>query len=431
MASDVRRNFQSQTTPVTAPSPRIDDAMLSLNDALDDLGKLRIRTDACKVDMTLSREEIGASIDVFAHILQNMIIPDLNAIPIDLELLRVIPDIEQSPYIKIDPGMYVMYYNALYYGLHQIRGPGDAVAQGMYLKVLEAVPAWLDTPGDKEIDGYTAALMTWTAINNHDYKLSWKFYCKACHYIKIRKFDQLDVIPARDFGEEEKRDEQRYLYWHILSTDTIFRLFHGKPTVVCQRPGLHRRISYTALFFLTRHILSCWNWKSRFVSKLTYTQIRWVPHKVRPPSLLRSNNMHPSMSQITLSVVWIRYTLLTAEMINQIDSCTNVEQDGVIQQKVDSFCTQLEDLLAEWKLESSLTDHTTTDVLRYLIADHVMAIYAIIIGIRRLVRPAGNQHFIDATTLRAARKVAQYTHDFTIAPVPQNLGQSVCIQYIY
>jgi hypothetical protein len=242
MASDVRHNFQSQTTPVTAPSPRIDDAMLSLNDALDDLGKLRIRTDACKVDMTLTREEIGASIDVFAHILKNMIVPDLNAIPIDLELLRVIPDIERSPYIKVDPGMYVMYYNALYYGLHQIRGPGDAVAHGMYLKVLEALPAWLDTPGDKEIDGYAAALMTWTAINNHDYKLSWKFHCKACHYIKIRRFDQLDVAPARDFGEEEKRDDQRYLYWHVLSTDTVFRLFHGKPTVVCQRPEVHRRV---------------------------------------------------------------------------------------------------------------------------------------------------------------------------------------------
>jgi hypothetical protein len=137
------------------------------------------------------------------------------------------------------------------------------------------------------------------------------------------------------------------------------------------------------------------------------------------------------MSQIAISVVWIRYTLLTAEMINEIDSCMNIEQDAVIQQKVDSFCIQLEDLLSEWKLESTLTDHNTTDALRFLLADHVMAVYAIIIGIRRLVRPAGNLHFIDATTLRAARKVARYTHDFTIAPLPQNLGQTVCIQYIY
>jgi hypothetical protein len=250
MASDVRRNFQSQTIPVTVPSPRIDDAMLSLNDALDDLGRLRIRTDACKVDMTLTREEVGASIDAFEYAVQNMIVPDLFAVPLDFELLRALPDIMKSSYVNIDPGMYVIYYNALYYGLHQIRGSGDAVAQGMYLKVLEAVPAWLDAPGDTEMDGYIAALMAWTAINNHDYNLSWKFHCKSCHYIKTKKFDQLDVVPARTFEEEEKKDEQRYLYWHILSTDTIFRLFHGKPTVVgsCNTTRHNNALSSTSLY---------------------------------------------------------------------------------------------------------------------------------------------------------------------------------------
>lgn len=125
-----------------------------------------------------------------------------------------------------------MYYNALYFGLHQIRGP-DPVAQGMYLKLLEAVPAWLDAAADTEMDGHTAALTAWTAINNHDYQLSWKFHCKSCHYIKTRKIDQIDVIPARTFEEESKRDSMRFLYWHILSTDILFRLFYGKPTVVC------------------------------------------------------------------------------------------------------------------------------------------------------------------------------------------------------
>ena len=60
MASDVRRNFQEQNTPVSTPTLRIDDAMSSLNEALDELGKLRIRTKASEIDLSLSPEEVKA-----------------------------------------------------------------------------------------------------------------------------------------------------------------------------------------------------------------------------------------------------------------------------------------------------------------------------------------------------------------------------------
>jgi hypothetical protein len=131
--------------------------------------------------------------------------------------------------------MYVMYYNALYYGLNQIRGLGDAQAQGMYLKILEAVPAWLESSIVTEMDGHTAALTAWTATSNHDYQLSWKFHCKSCHYVKTKKIDQVDLFPPKTFEEEDKKEGDRYLYWHVLSTDQLFRLFYGKPTVVSVR----------------------------------------------------------------------------------------------------------------------------------------------------------------------------------------------------
>lgn len=233
MASDVRRNFQSQETPISTPTPRIDDAMLSLNEALEDLGRFRIRIDARDADLDLSPEEIRASIDAFAELMSNLVVPETFTAIFDIDLLRVLPDIIKSSYVKVDPGVYVMYYNALYYGLHQIRGPGDTVAQSMYLKVLEAVPAWLDSSANTDMDGRTAALTAWTAIVNNDHQLSWKFHCKACHYIKAREIDILDVIPAKTFEEEDKRNGQRFLYWHILSIDALYRLIYGKPTVVC------------------------------------------------------------------------------------------------------------------------------------------------------------------------------------------------------
>jgi hypothetical protein len=220
------------------------------------LGKLRIRTDACKVDLNLTPEEARECVESFIEVLKNMIVPDVFASNIDLELLRLLPDIINSPYVNIDPGMYVMYYNALYYGLNDVRGTGDPVAQGMYLKVLEAIPAWLDCPTDTEMDGHTASLMAWTATNNHDYELSWKFHLKSCHYVKTRRIDQVDVVPGKTFEEEDRKEHLRYLYWHVLSTDQLFRLFYGKTTVV-----------------------------------------RWYPGKVRPPSVMRSDHMHPNVPQ--------------------------------------------------------------------------------------------------------------------------------------
>ncbi|KFY44994.1 hypothetical protein V494_01202 [Pseudogymnoascus sp. VKM F-4513 (FW-928)] len=389
MASDVRRNLQSQETPISTPTPRIDDAMLALNDALEDLGRLRIRTDARQVDFNLSPEEVRASIDAFAHIMNSMVVPEMFAPAFDVELLRVLPNITKSSYVKIDPGVHVMYYNALHYGLHQIRGPGDTVAHNMYLKVLEAVPAWLDAPGDTEMDGHIAALTAWTAIFNNDHKLSWKFHCKSCHFIKARKIDMLDATPAKSFEEEDKRDCQRFLFWHVLSMDALYRLVYGRPTVV-----------------------------------------RWAPNKVRPPAIFRFENMHPSAYRVMVLVVWVRYTQLTAEMLNEFDDNVSHERHGGIHQQVDDFCIKLENLMAEWRMESIIRDNDTPQTHRYLIADHVMNIYAIIIGMKRLAKPDPSSGLVDAITLRAARKVAQITLDFTINPIPMDPSRSMFFYFI-
>ena len=206
--------------------------MLALNDALDDLGNLRVRVDIFHVNLHLSPAEAKVCIDEFINLLGTMVVPDIFTTSVDVSLLYAIPNIVDSPYVKIDPGIRVMYYNALYYGLQQTRGPGGPLVQAAYMKVLEAVPAWLESSTQTEVDGHTAALTAWTAINNQDYQLSWKFHCKSCQFIKVKGIDQLDTVPAKTFEEESERDTLRFLYWQIISTDIMFRLFYGKPTVV-------------------------------------------------------------------------------------------------------------------------------------------------------------------------------------------------------
>ena len=234
MANDTKRQFQSQATPVSTPTPQIDTDMTALSDALEDLGKLRLRADLThpKVSLTIEPEEAKQCVEAFIEIMNTLVVPDIFTTALDIDLLRSLPGIIGSPYIAVDPGVHVMYFAAVHYGLSQIRGPGHALTQAAYLKALEHVPAWLDSPTETDMDGYTAAMSAWMAINNLDYQLSWKFHCKSCHWLKSRGVDNLDTAPARTVEEEEKRESIRYLYWHVLSTDCLFRLFYGKATLV-------------------------------------------------------------------------------------------------------------------------------------------------------------------------------------------------------
>lgn len=234
MASDTKKQFQSQATPISTPTPQIDTDMSALNDALEDLGKLRLRQDLTHptTSLTITAEEARQCIEAFIVMMNTLVVPDIFSLALDIELLRSLPNIIGSPYINVDAGVHVMYYSAIHYGLSQIHGPGHAYTKAAYLKALEHVPAWLEMPTETDMDGYTAAMAAWVAINNLDYQLSWKFHCKACHWVKSRGVDKLDATPAMTAEEERKRESIRYLFYHILSTDCLFRLFYNKPTIV-------------------------------------------------------------------------------------------------------------------------------------------------------------------------------------------------------
>jgi hypothetical protein len=218
----------------------------------------------------------------------------------------------------------------MYYGLQLMDGPGGDRTTKAYMKVLESVPAWLESPNDTIVDIHTAALSAWTAMTSHDYQLAWKFHCKSCQHIKSTGIDQLDVVPAKSFEEESKRDTERFTYWYILSIDTFFRLFYGKPTV-----------------------------------------LRYVPNRVRPPLLFRPDNMQPSALQVMMSVMWVRFTLLTVELISYVDSRTSHDQDRSVAQKTDETCAQMEALMDEWKLHELMNAKDTSDDVRCLVADHI------------------------------------------------------------
>ena len=63
-------------------------------------------------------------------------------------------------------------------------------------------------------------------------------------------------------------------------------------------------------------------------------------------------------------------------------------------------------------MDAILTDPATSLPLRCLIADHIMNVNAIIIGLKRLANQIDNTCLVDNMTVRAARKVVSTLLDF-------------------
>lgn len=138
---------------------------------------------------------------------------------------------------------------------------------------------------------------------------------KACQFLKMKGIDRLDVLHARSHEEEEKRQNLRFLYWHVLQTDLLFRIFYGKPSA-----------------------------------------LRWSSAKVKPPPLFTASNMQPKASTAMLYVIWVRYNVMTAELFNALDSCPAAARGSPeIQRQVDEYCSGLEELIDEWDMVRSTT----------------------------------------------------------------------------
>lgn len=375
LASDTRQKFEKVNTqsgattrfPNTPDSPNVDDAISALKEALDDLGKLKTRSEERvprDQELMITTEEAKACVKGFREMMGTIVIPDLFVSDPNTEILEALPDLMGSPYITIDPALRVAYFNALYFGLNHSRGPGNPSARVAYYKFLEAVPAWLSADSSSELDGHCAALTTFTALHNFDYQLAYKFHARACHFLRVKGVDRLDAIPIRSNEEEDRRQSLRYLYWLCLQTDLLFRLLLDKPPM-----------------------------------------IRWKVGRVKPPTLFSTSHMAPTADQSRCYVVWIRFTVLTAEVMDVVEDREQRTTPEVMQ-KVDRYCSDLEELVADWNLIDLSNPSKAPKNLSMLYADHTINLYASIVGVRRLARPPADQQ-VDAVTLRAARMVIQ------------------------
>ena len=93
MATDASRNFRNEANSSTMHTQQVDNAMSSLSEAIEELGKLRIRKEMgiSGTNFDLPQAEYDDCIDSFFFLVSNILIPDFRWGPLNRDFLRALP----------------------------------------------------------------------------------------------------------------------------------------------------------------------------------------------------------------------------------------------------------------------------------------------------------------------------------------------------
>ncbi|CAI7678479.1 unnamed protein product [Penicillium manginii] len=227
---------------------------------------------------------------------------------IDAELLRALPYIIDSSHAQVNPALRMIYYNAIYRG--QTCGSADEYkrAAGTYIKCLQSVPSWLSSAQGSQMDLMAASLTSWTAIDNFDYHLAWKFHSEACRFSEILGIQDVETSNSDLAEDDPEKNDKRRLHWHLVMTDCLYRLWYDKPS------ALKSPIS-----------------------------------RVKLPVEISPRTKQPEFTGCVLFIVWARM-LFILEQFFELSASTEHDPGISFQEEVNSYCNQLEDLLIDWDL---------------------------------------------------------------------------------
>jgi len=79
------------------------------------------------------------------------------------------------------------------------------------------------------------------------------------------------------------------------------------------------------------------------------------PDKVKPLDIFATGNVRPKASQVMLVAVFMQSTVMTAEIMQLIDTASSEASEGVLAHKVEQFCCATEELVEDWNLVSTFS----------------------------------------------------------------------------
>lgn len=154
---------------------------------------------------------------------------------VDMEVLKAMPGIIDSGYVRFDPAVLLIYYVLIMQGSFD-----DLVPQvcfwrhRIYQQCLSIVPDWTRSPKLTDMDFTAAFLILWMAIGCYDNLSHWNLFCQTCHIANELGIHDLESHPE---GEHTVKDDtRRILFWQLLRIECNLRLFQKRPPVLTAKP---------------------------------------------------------------------------------------------------------------------------------------------------------------------------------------------------
>ncbi|KOC11001.1 fungal specific transcription factor [Aspergillus flavus AF70] len=167
--------------------------------------------------------------------------------PLEKSFLCSIPDLIEIPHVQLDCTSQIIYYSVLLRGILLVPEPHPrrgSIMRNLYLKCVALSDEWMKNIQDNPVDFLAASLMTSTALEGYNTDLAWKAFSHTCRISKTLGYFSVDETPSEGDNQpstpagtplheaEVERNRKRFVFWHILRTDSLFRKSFGKPTLI-------------------------------------------------------------------------------------------------------------------------------------------------------------------------------------------------------
>lgn len=233
---------------------------------------------------------------------------------LDKDYMMSLSNVITSPHVKIDPAARLIYYNLVFQGCVVGDSSTPLAARALYLQCLQAVPTWQDHATGAMMDLIATCIMQWTCVLSFDYKLAYRFHTQSCKFAKQMGLHHLDVLSPKGTKGAEIHQHQRFGFWSLVLSDLYYRLCYGRESSISADAS---------------------------------------PNFVHVPEVFDETLMQPRAAIMIPHMIWGRVTFLVVAFFKHYD---RIKDDPVLvsgkefQDKVDSICDEIEDMINDWDL---------------------------------------------------------------------------------
>ncbi|KAJ5599935.1 hypothetical protein N7450_001002 [Penicillium hetheringtonii] len=168
-------------------------------------------------------------------------------VPLEQSFLSSIPDLLEIPHVQLDYTSQIIYYTIILQGM--VSNPGDLPRRGHYIqflyqKCVSLSENWLQNVKETPADFFAALTLISIALEGCNIDLSWKALHQAIRISKALGYFSVDETPSSGDNlhltepgsaphqAEIEKNRKRFEFWHLVRTDSFFRMSFGKPGLI-------------------------------------------------------------------------------------------------------------------------------------------------------------------------------------------------------